>query len=264
MRFRLIALDLDGTLLNHEHRISPANRAAIDRCRARGAHVLIATGRMFASVHPYARELGLRGLQITLNGAVLADPVTERLITRDQLSAEQLGAVVAALVERRCPYAIFGPETIYAEHGTPHLHVLEAYGEPPAVALARADLLKLPRPIKVLTFASPGAFDAEMSDALGQMVEVIRTGGQFLEFLPPGVGKGAALTELMQRYAIARDEVLAIGDSENDLSMFAAAGMSVAMGSAPERIRAAADAVTLDTANDGVAVALRRYALGEG
>ncbi|HMO59465.1 MAG TPA: Cof-type HAD-IIB family hydrolase [Roseiflexaceae bacterium] len=263
MRFRLIAIDLDGTLLDHQHRISPANRAAVDACRAGGAHVLIATGRMYASVRPYAHELGLRGLQITLNGAVLADPVTDRLLTRDRLGRRELDTVVATLVARNCPYAVFGPATIYAEPGMTHIEVLEGYGEPKATRLPRSELLTLSEPVKVLTFAAPGPLDAEMATLLHGVVDVIRTGDQFLEFLPRGVGKGSALVELMHRYGIARDEVLVIGDSENDLSMFAVAGMSIAMGSASEAIKARADAVTLDTAHDGVAVALQQYALSQ-
>jgi hydroxymethylpyrimidine pyrophosphatase-like HAD family hydrolase len=90
----------------------------------------------------------------------------------------------------------------------------------------------------------------------------MRTGPRFFEFLPPGINKGSALAELMARYAVPREQVLAIGDGENDISMFAVAGMSVAMAGAPPAVQARAIAQTAHCSDDGVALALRRYVLG--
>lgn len=89
----------------------------------------------------------------------------------------------------------------------------------------------------------------------------IRSGAAFFEFVPPGVSKGEALSELMARYGVGRDEVLAIGDGENDLSMFAVAGMSVVMADAPAAVRAQARALTGTCAEGGVARALEKLVL---
>jgi hypothetical protein len=260
MPIRLIAIDLDGTLLGANHTISAVNVAVIARVRAQGATVLLATGRMFASARPFAQQLGLRGPQITLNGAVIGDPPTGALRTRAVLAPADLAAVLAELVAREIPYTIFGPDTIYAEPGTPFVEILEAYGEPPPVRLPRAELLLLPAPIKVLTFLGPGPLDAELRDALAHRVEVIRTGNQFYEFLAPGTSKGAALAEIAHERGIARDEILAIGDSDNDLSMFAVAGTSAAMAGAAPHVQAQASWVTASSEGDGVARALERFA----
>lgn len=262
MSYRLIAIDLDGTLLDPEHRLSQANHMAIKACLARDIQVMIATGRLFASVAPYARTLGLDGPQITLNGAVLGDAASGRLTTRASLNPAQLSDVLDTLCARDIPYTIFGPDAIYAEPGTPHLDILDSYGEPPAVLLDRADMLRLPAPVKVLTFLNPGPLDAELGAALGDRVEVVRSGALFLEFLSPGVSKGMALRELMAQRSIPPAEVLAIGDSENDLSMFAVAGMSIAMANAAAHIQARAAAITSDCRSDGVALAVQRYVLG--
>lgn len=262
MPFRLIALDLDGTLLDPQHRVSPANAAAVAACQASGAHVLICTGRMYASVRPYVRALRLHGPQITLNGAVLADPDGDRMHVRDRLSPGLLATAMDLLDARRISYAVFGANAISALPGTPHLDLLEDYGEPPARILPRAELLRILDPIKVLTFLSPGPRDAELAELMGDRFEVMRTGPSFFEFLPPGINKGSALADLMLRYEVAREEVLAIGDGENDISMFGVAGMSVAMGGAPPAVRAAARAATAHCAEDGVALALERYVLG--
>jgi hypothetical protein len=259
--FRLIALDLDGTLLDPQHRISPANAAAVAACMGRGAHVLIATGRMYASVRPYVHALGLHGPQITLNGATLADPAGDRLFIRDRLSPALLATALNLLDEREIAYAVFGPNTIYTLPETQQAELLLGYGEPPAVPLPRAELLGVPDPIKVLTFLEPGPLDAELAELMGDRFEVIRTGPLFFEFLAPGINKGSALADLMLRYEVVREEVLAIGDGENDISMFGVAGMSVAMEGAPAVVQAAAQARTAHCADDGVALALERYVL---
>jgi len=266
MPYRLIALDLDGTLLDSQHRLSPANRATVADCLAAGAQVLLATGRVFHSARPYARELGLRGPQITLNGAVLADAASGRLTTRAGMSRDQLALVLDALAARGLPYVVYGAAETYAEPGTPaaHLALLESYGEPSPRLLARTELLRLDAPIKVLSFLRPGPLDAELAAELGAAVEVMRTGPNFFEFLFPGVSKGAALAELIELAGIPPAEVLAIGDGENDISMFGLAGMSVAMGGAAPAVRAAARAATADCDADGVALALRRYVLAQG
>lgn len=261
MPYRLIAIDLDGTLLDPQHRISPANEAAVAACVAAGARVLIATGRMFSSARPYVRSLGLRGLQITLNGAVLADPDDDRLHVRATLSDELLAAAIDVVEERSIPYAVFGPNVIYARPDAPHVNILEDYGEPPAVRLGRDGLLGVPDPNKVLTFLPPGPLDDELFELMSDRFSVMRTGPLFFEFMPPGISKGSALSELMARYDVPREEVLAIGDGQNDISMFGVAGMSVAMGGAPDVVKAAARDLTEDCGADGVALALQRYVL---
>ncbi|MEI7773077.1 MAG: Cof-type HAD-IIB family hydrolase [Chloroflexales bacterium] len=261
MPFRLIAIDLDGTLLSPQNRISPANAAAVAACVAGGARVLIATGRSFTSARPYVAELSLAGPQITHNGAIFAELASERITTRQGLARELLADVTAALDLRRIAYMVFGPDTIYAPLDMPHIAVLESYGEPPAVELSREELLDLPEVIKVLTFLGPSPLDAELAALMGDRFEAIRTGPNFFEFMPPGINKGSALTELMARYEVPREEVLVIGDGENDLSMFGVAGLSVAMGNAPDVVKARAAALTATCAADGVALALRRYVL---
>jgi len=258
--FRLIALDLDGTLLDPQHRISPVNAAAVAACMAGGARVLIATGRTFASARPYIAELRLVGPQITLNGAVFADLDGGRMIRR-RLTANLLADVTAMLEDRHFPYTVFGPGTIYAPVGMDNTDILEHYGEPPAVKLTRAEMLGVTDAIKVLTFLAPGPLDDELSELMGDRFEVTRTGSQFFEFLPPGVNKGSALAELMTRYEVSREDVLVIGDGENDISMFGVAGLSVAMGDAPDVVKAHATDVTAPCTADGVALALRRHVL---
>jgi hydroxymethylpyrimidine pyrophosphatase-like HAD family hydrolase len=261
MPFRLIALDLDGTLIDTGHGFGPGAAEAIAACEARGARVVLATGRSFTSAAPYARDLRLRDTQITLNGAVVAEPATGELTARARLSREQVAAVVDELARRDIPYSLFGRDRVYAERGTPGVPLLDRFGEPPPVWLSRDEIVAHPEPIKLLVSLRRGPLDAELAAALGGTVDVVRSGELFFEFMPRGVSKGDALAELMRRHGVPPAETLAIGDGENDLSMFAVAGHSVAMGQANAAVRAAATEVTATCAEGGVALALRRLVL---
>ena len=261
MAYRLIAIDLDGTLIDAAHRPGPGSAAAIAACEALGARVVLATGRSFVSAAPYARALGLRPPHITLNGSVMADPEAGRFTVRATLTGEQLALALDLLDARGIAHVVYGAAGIYAVPGTPHLELLEAYGEAPAVFCAPGELRDTPEPLKVLAFLHAGPLDRELAAAAGEGVATIRSGAAFFEFVPPGVSKGEALSELMARHGVARDEVLAIGDGENDLSMFTVAGMSVVMADAPAAVRAQARALTGTCAEGGVARALEKLVL---
>ncbi|MCX7792228.1 MAG: HAD-IIB family hydrolase [Chloroflexaceae bacterium] len=261
MPYRLIAVDLDGTLIDAAHRPGPGSAEVIAACEALGARVVLATGRSFVSAAPYARALGLRPPLITLNGSVMADPEAGRFTVRATLTTEQLALALDLLNARGIAHVVYGPAGIYAVPGMPHLDLLGTYGEAPAVFCAPAELRDVPDPLKVLAFLHAGALDQELAAAAGARVATIRSGAAFFEFVPPGVSKGEALSELMARYGVTREEVLAIGDGENDLSMFAVAGMSVAMADAPAAVRARARELTGTCAEGGVAEALRRLVL---
>jgi Cof subfamily protein (haloacid dehalogenase superfamily) len=262
MTFSLVAIDLDGTLLNSQHELSPANYAAVRACVERGVRVVVATGRLFASAQYYCRQLGLDGPQITLNGAVLADAESGELRPTHTLPEPVMLRVCDELQRRGIPFMVFGPNTLYTLPGMPHQDVLVGYGEPAPTLVPFIGLAHIPDPAKVLAFLEEGPLDAELHAQFADVAEVVRTGALFYEFMVPGTGKGSALEELMRRYGVPREQVLAIGDSYNDLSMFDVAGFSVAMGGAVPVVRERADATTDDCEHDGVAAALRRYVLG--
>ncbi|NTW04475.1 MAG: HAD-IIB family hydrolase, partial [Oscillochloris sp.] len=192
---------------------------------------------------------------------VLASLDTSHIITQQRLSPSLLATVTTMLTERGMPYTVFGPDTLYTPLGQAEFGILESYGEPSAVALPYAELLQVPNPIKVLTFLAPGPLDTELAELMGDHFEAIRTGPQFFEFLPPGISKGSALDELMTRYEVPRDEVLVIGDGENDISMFGVAGLSIVMEGAPAAVKAHATISTAHCDADGVALALHQHVL---
>lgn len=261
-RIRLVALDLDGTLLGPEHRVSAVNAAAVADCVAAGISVVLASGRSFSSMQPFARHLGL-GELICLNGAALGDAASNLVRPRTLLSWEQVALVSDVLRGRGVPFCLFGLRRIVSLPGWATRDTLVPYGEPPIDHVPALAAEHMPDPVKLLAFCEPGPLDDELRAATAGAVDQVRTHRQFLEWVAPGVSKGAALAELMAGLGLARDEVLSIGDSQNDVSLFEQSGVSVAMGNAPAEVAAAARFRTASNAEDGVALALRRFALSD-
>jgi Cof subfamily protein (haloacid dehalogenase superfamily) len=268
--YRLVALDLDGTLLDSRARISPANAAAIDACTAAGVTVTIATGKLFVSVAPMVAALGLGGPQILNNGAVVIDAADGAVLHMTPLPPDATPAVVAALLGYGLPAAVYTPHAIHTPVPDPRIDILLDIHEPQPIVLPdvgqRSEVGGWPF-VKILTVldstdpATP-AIEAALHAMFAATLTVVRTSRYFYEFLAPGVDKGAALGWLAARMGLPLSATLAIGDSYNDLPLLQAAGLGVVMANAPPAVQAVAGALTADNDHDGVALALRRYVLG--
>jgi hypothetical protein len=255
---RLVALDLDGTTLNPSHDL---NQATVDAVRAvadRGVRVILASGRLPHSILPFARRLGLEGVHLGLNGGVAFD-TDGKLLHRHTLDLDQLAFAHEVLAAHGLSPMVFTPAGIWAPRISDDVNLVLSYGEPDALTYTRID--QIPDPVKVLAVLDAGDLDRILAARVEPRLHAIRTGPRFFEFMAPGVGKGPALEEVMEDLGIHRDEVLAIGDSENDVGMLQAAGFAVAMGNAVAEVTAAAHVVTGTNADDGVAQALHRYVL---
>ena len=261
-RIRLVAIDLDGTLLDDGHRIPAVNAGAIAACRERGVHVMLASGRTWTSIAPYSRELGLTGPQITLNGGAIAEAPGGTIEARTSLDREILDAITGRLQAIRLPFVVFGAGLIYALPGTPEAAELDTFGEPAASVIPDLGPDHVPDPIKILVFSPDAGRDPELIALAEGKTDTVRTHARFFEYVMPGVTKGTALAEVMRRRGVPKSAVLAVGDYYNDLGLFDAAGVAVAMANAPEEVRDRADFVTGHCNEGGLAQALQRHVLG--
>lgn len=262
---RLIALDLDGTLLSPDNTISPRARAAVAAARARGVHVVLATGRMHRSALPYARELGLDGaLLISYNGAcirrvpdgetVLAQPLPAAVARAVAAHAEAQGYHIQAYVEDElCVPELNELALGYARHA----------GVPARPVGPLSRWLHQPS-LKLLVITEPArlaAVQADLARHFAGQVELYPSYRSFLEVVPPGVNKGTALAAACSRLGIGPEQVLAAGDAGNDVPMLAWAGTGVAMPGAGAPVQAAACYVPSQPYGDGVAEAIARFVL---
>lgn len=270
---RLICLDIDGTLLNSGQEITRETREAVNLARGRGIHVTIATGRMFGSAAGPARELEIVEPLITLNGACMRKLEEETGLRDLPMDRKTLGEAVKALLELGLKPSFYSGHTLYiGDRLERYQKMLERMGDPRyriQIIDARyrfEDMLR-ERDLRIrkgILFPQPGQQEAAWH-ALKKIpgLSVVSSSSETIEFSHREANKGSAVLQLAKRLSVGPGEIMAIGDSDNDLSMLNVAGFSVAMGNASEAIRNTARFVTEDNDNNGVARAIRRHALGE-
>jgi hypothetical protein len=258
---RLLALDIDGTLVGNDLALRPRTRDAIVNALRRGVHISLVTGRMATSARPFAEALGLTEPIIAYQGA---------LIRRMPAPGQRLGKL---LFHRPLPAAV-ARETIawsLANGFEPHINHLERFIIPAhdpkaddysAFLGARAELVPdlarwIQHPItKVLAVAEEGRPVAFMESARSHFrgrAAVTVSHPQFIEFLAPGVSKGRAVRWLARRLGVPLEQTLAIGDQYNDFEMIEAVGHGVAMPSSPAAVRAVARYVAPPLEDEGAA-----------
>ncbi|MGB9885822.1 MAG: Cof-type HAD-IIB family hydrolase [Moorellales bacterium] len=265
--FRLVAIDLDGTLLDRNWEISPRARQAIRTARERGIFVTLATGRMFASAVRYARELELDLPLITYNGALVKTSSGGRAIYQRLLPRHYAREIIALVKQKNYPI------NLYFNHGEDRLYVdrvsaaARRYAFQSSVPFHEVpDFLPLLNqdPIKLVVLGEEELLDAlaeESRSRWGEVLYITKSEPTYLEYLHPEATKGRALAALAQSLGVPREEVMAIGDSFNDVEMFRYAGFAVAMGNAREEIKAAAHYVAPTNQEDGVAVVLEELVI---
>ncbi|MBJ3816797.1 sugar-phosphatase [Shimwellia pseudoproteus] len=269
MTIKLIAIDMDGTLLLPDHAVSPAVKAAIAQARAQGIRVVITTGRPFAGVARYLQELGMTkdsDYCITYNGALVQKASDGSTVAQTSLSyddyryleamSHQVGSHFHAL-DRHTLYTANRDISRYTVHeaaitGIP-LVFCEAEKMDPATQF-----------LKVMMIDEPEVLDAAIARLPAEVrarYTVMKSSPFFLEILNKQVNKGTGVRSLAEALGLQPQNVMAIGDQENDIAMLEYAGTGVAMGNAISSVKEAANVVTASNLEDGVAVAIREYAL---
>jgi len=274
-RIRLVVTDVDGTLLDPGGCLTPRTREAIQALAASGVTLALATGRRWTGASVAASSFDFRGPMIHMDGAMIRTyPDGEMLHSAplDRVVAQQAAEAMAR-------YGI-QPIAQYSDLTDDFLHVSQEAAHPEWTATYLPAFQQQTRyrpvaqlcdiavdPIRLAAFAPLSilrrvAVDLASHDCGRQLLLLGNYGVAELTLFSSAVSKGNALKILAHHLAIPLDETMAIGDGANDISMLRAAGVGVAMGQAPRRVRAIADAVTTSNAEDGLARAIEQYALG--
>jgi hypothetical protein len=264
---KLIATDMDDTLLDEGLRIAPGNAEALRAAEERGIHVVLASGRAPKAMEPYARELGMDrrgGWLIAYNGASirecagLAEEWGARLSPETAALAWDLAAAEGFAVQTYLEGAILVSRPNEWTDWDGRVNGI------PTPVVSREEFISEPRVKLIIPGPAEGiaALLPKIRAALGARANCMTSKPFFLEILPPDADKGLALARLAAMHGVAREEVMAIGDAGNDLGMIRWAGVGVAMANATEEVRAAADWVTTrDHSHGGLAEAVERFAL---
>lgn len=269
---RLIAMDMDGTLLNENKEISKASREALREAADKGIFLAICSGRSGGDNSLYAVGAGLKECYIlAYNGAYCLEAPLGKPYSQHFLAKEAALATLAVLKEAGVSYACFLPDRIVAVeselwpkgkgwathanqpgaprmlHGRREVDRLQGEGIHKIICIERENLNLLE--------------EIRQRLLLVEGMDVTSSWANNLELMPAGVNKGTALRELAQRLGLTREQVMAIGDFDNDLPMLRYAGCSVAMGNGSEAVKRTARYVTASNDREGVALAIRQYAL---
>ncbi|WP_295442372.1 Cof-type HAD-IIB family hydrolase [uncultured Thiodictyon sp.] len=254
--FPLIVCDLDGTLLNPEHRLGAYTRCVLERLRAQGIEVMLASGRHFQDIRTLADQLGRHGCLISSNGAAVHDREL-RLVDCHPLDPADALALINAGVPADVHTNVYRTDDWLVDRPEPYLlqfHQASGFGYR-VVDLRNIDGSGV---LKVFFYGAPEQLqplEQSIRARFGDRVHTTFSLPVTLEIMARGVSKGAALKRVAQRLGIGLDAVLAFGDGMNDLELLQCAGTGIIMGNADPRLRAALPALQVIGSNAQESVA---------
>jgi hypothetical protein len=265
--YRLVVVDLDGTARSRRFGVTPGVRRAVAAARARGVRVCVATGRMWASAAPWIETLGVDSPAILYNGGRVFDFATDRTLHDRRLAADATRQSLALIRgERELQAHLFLDDRVYVERGHP---LTDAYLDDDGLTcevVTAFEPLLTGDPHKILVIGTSTQVEA-LGLAVRQAgiaVHTVQSELTYLEFLPPGTSKGTALHAMVEALGLQAADAIAIGDGWNDMETIEAAGLGVAMGNAPDGVRARADYVCASADEEGVREVIERFVLGNG
>jgi len=273
MRYRILALDLDGTALDPAGDLTDDVRDAVAAARASGLRVVLCTGRRFRTALPVAQGLSLSGAIVVNNGVLVKDLASGRTLSHRYLSDGVSAEILALVREVGSPLVYVDAyekriDILIEDHGRAHPFQREYLEDNTDFTRVVGDLENTGRDdvIMMSTMGDEATLRALRSRAergLGgrvRMHSLINKNyrGQILEFLAPGTGKWPTLLRIAADEGIDPRQIAAVGDDDNDIEMIRGAGLGIAMGNAVDSAKAAADHVTRSNAEGGVVEAIER------
>jgi len=269
MTYKMVVLDLDDTLLQDDLTISSRTKKALFAAQEAGVKVVLASGRPDFAMHPIAEELRLKDFGsfiITFNGAKIIDCKTNNEIFSSVLTPETAHRLYDISQREGILIQSYLGDEIITETPNRFTNIEE---EITGMNIKLVDSFKeaINEPVvKALMLAEPerlAEVEKKLQKELDGEISTMRSKPFFLEFTNLGVTKATSVEHLIQKLGIKREEVIAMGDSYNDLAMIEFAGLGVAMGNAPDDIKAKADFVTDTNMNDGVAKVVENFILNK-
>lgn len=268
MEKKLLVLDIDGTLVNSQKEITPKTKEAVLACMEKGHACMLASGRPLPGMEWAAGELEFErfgGYLLSFNGARIIKFDTKEVLVEKKLPLELLPVIYDYAVEHGCGLVSYDDRALISANGINQYVEIESH-------INRMPIVEVPdfphyfkgAVNKCLLCTEPGQAERavpELQKLLGDGVEVYRSEPFFVEIVPKGVDKAAAIDQMLPILGIARENVIACGDGFNDCSMIRYAGVGVAMGNAQQAVKEAADVITGTNDEDGLVPIIEKYFL---
>lgn len=266
--FRAIALDLDGTLTNHDKVVTPRTRQALLQAESKGAIIILASGRPTYGIVPVAECLELEkrgGYILSYNGGNIVNAKTGEKLFSQFLPDAVIPILYKYAKEKNHALLGYAGNEIITE--VPDDQYVKEESRINKMNIRKVDNLLdalEPHPTKLLMTGDPTDMikaEEELVEILGEKMDIFRSAPFFLELVPKGIDKAQSLLRLLSKINLTPADLMAFGDGYNDLSMLKLAGVGVAMANAAPEVRADADYVTLSNEEDGVAEALLHFGM---
>lgn len=270
-KIQLLVLDLDGTTVGESNQIQPGVKQAIQAAQARGVQVAIATGRMYCSALRFHQELESTLPLMAYQGALIKDPATEHMYRHwtvpQKLALRLLDYLEQPELRDRLSVHCYIGDRLYIREMTPDSELYAKRSQIKPVPVGDLRQVLTTEPTKILALAQQPSLIESLLTSLRQQytpAELYFTTSvaTFFEVTNPLVNKGTAVRYLAEEVlGLRQANVMTIGDNFNDLEMLEYAGIGVAMGNAPDAVKAAAGWVAPDVESDGVAAAIEQFVL---
>lgn len=263
---KMVAIDIDGTLLTDDNKLTQKTKQIISEVRAKGIKVVLCSGRPTAGIINIAKELDLDKedeLVISFNGAVTEELKNNRVLFKSPLTFEEFVEIENLSREIGVSYHIQSDDGIYTTNQDVSYYTLyDSWLNNVNLKVRTLAELKTISINKILFVASPEEMDyiiRKVPYNLNKKYHLMKSLDCFFEFISKDTNKGLALKRIANKLGFQPDEVMAIGDNDNDISMLTYAGMGVAMGNASEKAKKASKFITKSNNEDGVAFALQKW-----
>lgn len=263
--YKLIAIDMDGTLLKEDKTISKETLKAIKRAREKGIRVVLASGRPLEGIRPYLEKLDLVKRDeyvLSYNGALVQNILTGEIVTGNTLKGIDYKKLYEESKERKVNIHAFTKQGCI----TPKLSIyteIEGSVNNIPITVTPVEAIGNEEPVmKVMLVDEEKKLDRaieELPKELYDKYTILRSAPIFLEFLHKESNKGEGVKALAELLGLKPSEVICIGDAGNDLHMIEYAGLGVAMGNGSEEIKAVADYITKSNEEDGVAHVINKF-----
>ncbi|WP_302602176.1 Cof-type HAD-IIB family hydrolase [uncultured Ruminococcus sp.] len=268
MDYKIIALDIDGTLTNSQKEITPHTRYAIIDAQKMGKKVVIASGRHPMGIQSIARDLLLdryEGYIMAFNGGKILDCTTGQTIVSKDFPKEYLSDILGVLKESNLSVHTYDDKKIITGGTLNDYSNVERDILKMEMVVVEDFAANIPEKInKLLLSGEPAEID-KYNEILAKrydgLLDVYKSAPYFLEIMPFGVTKGSMLPMLLEKLGFTNEEMIAFGDNYNDITMIGYAGLGVAMGNAEEDVKKIANYVCESNDDDGVAKTLEKYVL---
>ena len=262
MTYKLLALDIDGTLLQTDMSILPEVMAAIKRLQSQGVYIILATGRAFPSAKKYADILNLNSPLICYNGAVIRTGKDSEPVFQQCLPLPLMEEIIVFGEERDWYLQLYNNDAILVAKTSEHTLADPDFANMPTIETGRLSAAKLQPSPKIMTRCTPEEVAARLGmlkASFGERLYIVGSTPHLLEMMCNGVSKAHALHQLCNHYRISPSEIVACGDGDNDRDMLSFAGVGCAVANAVSSTKNEANYVCAATNGHGVLEAINRY-----